>query len=290
MAEEKESTEYYVRGADDKVFGPVDMTTLVEWTGDSRLDSTSVVSTDQKQWTPAPLIPELEMIWLVETDPGTFYGPFNRRVVDGLIEAGTISRETRLYVLDTGKAAMERAKLEAELAAKTAAVIDMESRAVEQAATTKKTMDFMESKLAELTSAIGEIGKSAETDHTVAQNEVFKARERADEAEARATQAEAERDAIKGRLAVVETELADLRAQLETVTRFSAVQTPAAMSAAIQPEVVISDMPPPRAAPQFPGVGSSAGLAELEAAAKRELAAAKRHGISLGGIFGGKKT
>lgn len=289
MAEEKESVEYYVRGADDKVFGPVDMATLVEWTGDSRLDSTSVVSTDQKTWTPAPLIPELEMIWLVETDPGTFYGPFNRRVVDGLIEAGTISRDTRLYMLDTGKAAAERARLEAELAAKTAAVADLESRAADQAATTKKTMDFMESKLAELTSAIGEIGKSAENDHAVAQDEVFKARERADEAEARATHAEAERDAMKDRLAVVETELADLRAQLETVTRFSSVQTPVATSAAIQPEIVISDTPPPRAAPQFPGVGSSAGLAALEAAAKRELAAAKRHGISLGGIFGGKK-
>lgn len=289
MSDEQERVEYFVRGADEKVFGPVDMNTLVEWAGDSRLDSTSAVSTDQKSWIPAPLVPELEMTWLVETEPGTFYGPFNRRVVDGLLEAGTISRDTRLYVLETGKASAERAKLEAELAAKTAAIADLEARAAEQAATTKKTMDFMEAKLADLTSAIGEIGKSAEADHSAAKDEVFKARERADEAEARAANAEADRDALKNKLVVAETELADLRAQLETVTKFSSVQAPVQSSAAIQPEVVISDMPPPRSSPQFPGVGSSAGLAALEAAAKRELAAAKRHGISLGGIFGGKK-
>ena len=35
--------------------------------------------------------------------------------------------------------------------------------------------------------------------------------------------------------------------------------------------------------------GGAAGLAALEAAARRELASAKKQGISLGGIFGGKK-
>ena len=30
----QQNAEYYVRGADGKVFGPVDMATLVEWAGD----------------------------------------------------------------------------------------------------------------------------------------------------------------------------------------------------------------------------------------------------------------
>lgn len=287
MANRKGSVEYYVRGADEKVFGPVAMKTLVEWAGDSRIDPTSAVSSDQKSWIAAPLVPELEMFWLVETEPGTFYGPFNRRVVDSLMESGTIPHDARLYMLDSGKASSGRTKLEAELEAKAKAVADLEERAAAQAATTKKTMAFMEAKLADLTAAMAEIGKSAEADRSAAKDEIFRTRERAEAAEARAAQAEADRDAVEKRLAVAETELADLRAQLDAVTKFSAVKPVA--TPVIQPEVVISDTPPPRSAPQFPGVGSASGLAALEAAAKRELAAAKRHGIALGGIFGGKK-
>ena len=289
MPKGKCDVEYYVRAADEQVFGPIVMETLIEWARDSRIDPTSVVSSDRKTWVPAPLLPELEMTWLVETDPGTFYGPFNRAVVDGLFEAGTLTRDSaRLYELDTGKTAAERAKASAEIEAKTKAIADLEKRAAEQAETTKKTMAFMEAKLAELTKAIGDIGKAAETDHSAAKEEVFRSRERADAAEARAVQAEADRDALERKLSVAETELADLRSQLETVTKFSSVQTPVTDSAAIQPEVVISEAPQ-RSATHFPGVGSSSGLAALEAAARRELAAAKRHGISFGGIFGGKK-
>lgn len=290
MSEEKGnvSVEYYVRAADDKVFGPIGMETLIEWAKDSRIDPTSAVSSDQKSWIPAPLMPELEMTCLVETDPGTFYGPFNRAVVNGLIEAGTITKAARLYELDTGKADSDRAKMVAELAAKDKAIADLEKRASEQAETTKKTMGFMEAKLAELTASLAEIGKSAEADHSIAKEEVFKSRERAEAFEARAVQAEADREALEKRLSVAETELADLRSQLEAVTKFSSVKTPTSSSEAIQPEVVMSD-PSPRGTPHFPGVGNSSGLAALEAAARRELAAAKKHGISLGGIFGGRK-
>jgi len=290
MSEEKGkvSVEYYVRAADDKVFGPIGMETLIEWARDSRIDPTYAVSSDQKSWVPAPLMPELEMTCLVETDPGTFYGPFNRAVVNGLIDAGTITKAARLYELDTGKADSDRAKMAAELAAKDKAIADLERRTSEQAETTKKTMSFMEAKLAELTASLAEIGKSAEADHSIAKEEVFKSRERAEAFEARAVQAEADREALEKRLSVAETELADLRSQLEAVTKFSSIKTPSASSEAIQPEVVMSD-PPPRGTPHFPGVGNSSGLAALEAAARRELAAAKKHGISLGGIFGGKK-
>lgn len=290
MSEEKGnvSVEYYVRAADDKVFGPIGMETLIEWARDSRIDPTYAVSSDQKSWVPAPLMPELEMTCLVETDPGTFYGPFNRAVVNGLIDAGTITKAARLYELDTGKADFDRAKMAAELAAKDKAIADLERRTLEQAETTKKTMSFMEAKLAELTASLAEIGKSAEADHSIAKEEVFKSRERAEAFEARAVQAEADREALEKRLSVAETELADLRSQLEAVTKFSSIKTPSASSEAIQPEVVMSD-PPPRGTPHFPGVGNSSGLAALEAAARRELAAAKKHGISLGGIFGGKK-
>lgn len=280
---------FYVRGADDTVFGPVGMDVLVEWAADSRIDPTSVVSRDQKTWVAAPLVPELGMTWLVETEPGTFYGPFNRRVVDGLLEAGTITKEARLYELDGGRSSAERTRLEAEIAAKTKTISELESRASAQAETTKQTLSFMEGKLSELTAALGEVGKAAEADHSAAKEEVFRSRERADAAEERAAKAEAERDALVSKIAVLETELSDTKGQLESVTRFSSVATPAASSSVVQPEIVVSDAPPPRNASRFPGMGSSSGLAALEAAARRELAEAKKHGISIGGIFGGKK-
>ena len=111
---EKDSSGYYIRGEDGKAFGPVEIATLVEWAGDSRIGPTSSVSKDQKHWVAAPLVPELGMTWLVEAEQGVFYGPFNRRVVDGLLEAGTIARDTRLYEL-SGGASAGQAKLKAEL-------------------------------------------------------------------------------------------------------------------------------------------------------------------------------
>lgn len=283
-----QNAEYYVRGADGKVFGPVDMATLVEWAGDSRIEPTTSVSRDQAAWIAAPLMPELGMTWLVETAPGTFYGPFSRSVVDGLMEAGTIPRDTRLYELEGGKSSTERTRLKAELDARDAAIADLEKRFAAQAETTKKTMAFMEAKVAELTRAQAESRKTTDAERAAEREEVFRTRERADAAESRAVQAEAERDAIAKRLSVMETELADLKAQLEAVTKFTAPE-PTEDSEALLPEVVVSDTPPPRASARFPGVGSSSGLAALEAAARRELASARKHGISIGGIFGGKK-
>lgn len=285
---QRDAAGYYVRGADGKVFGPVDMATLVEWAGDSRIEPAASVSRDQKAWVAAPRVPELGMTWLVETAPGTFYGPFRRSVVDGLLSAGTIPRDTRLYELDDGRSSAERTRLKAELDARDAAIADLERRFAAQAETTRKTMSFMEAKVAELTAAQAEEKKVADAARAAEREEVFRTRERAEAAESRAAQAEAERDAAARRLSVMETELADIKAQLEAVTKLSG-PVPSEASEAIRPEVVSSDPPPPRPATRFPGAGSSSGLAALEAAARRELASAKKQGISIGGIFGGKK-
>ena len=284
---EKDSSGYYIRGEDGKAFGPVEIATLVEWAGDSRIGPTSSVSKDQKHWVAAPLVPELGMTWLVEAEQGVFYGPFNRRVVDGLLEAGTIARDTRLYEL-SGGASAEQAKLKAELDAKTAALADLEVRVAAQAETTKKTIAFMEAKIAELSSAQANASKAAEAEREAMKADVFRTRERAESAESRAAKAEAERDAAVKKAGVLETGLADLRSQLEAVTKFSAL-VKNADAEVVRPEVIVSDAPPPKAEPRFSGAGGAAGLAALEAAARRELASAKKQGISLGGIFGGKK-
>ena len=331
MAEVKKVV-WYVKGADEKVFGPIDSVTLVAWAKEGRIESSFSLSRDERAtWVAAPLVSELGMVWLVETMPGTFYGPFNRAVVDELLKQGTITAETRLYSLDEGKAKgksaaesaakaadekVKRAAAELDAAKKT--IAELEGRAARQAETTKKTMSFMEAKLKELTDKLAEMteanrsqGESAQAELAAAREEVFKLRARIEEAETRVTELDyarnlaetrvkksaADLEACEQRFKVAETEIADLRSQLETLTKFTSVEesvakvprTEKTKKGAIEPEIVKDEPPPKAAGLHFAGKGGTAGLAALEAAARRELAAAKRQGIGISGLFGGKK-
>ena len=58
--------EWYVRMSDGNVYGPADVAALVSWAEDGRVDPSSSLSKDRIKWTPAQLMPELEMEWLVE--------------------------------------------------------------------------------------------------------------------------------------------------------------------------------------------------------------------------------
>ena len=84
---------------DGKVYGPADIRALVEWASDGRIEPTSFVSQDRRSWQPAQTMPELEMKWLVETEPGKVFGPFNRAVVIGLFKSGGLGGEAKAYRL-----------------------------------------------------------------------------------------------------------------------------------------------------------------------------------------------
>ena len=90
---------WYVRTEDGKVYGPAAVSALVEWVKDGRIEPTSFVSQDRKSWMPAQLMPELEMKWLVEVEPGKVFGPFNRAVVVRLFQSGSASPTTKAYRL-----------------------------------------------------------------------------------------------------------------------------------------------------------------------------------------------
>ena len=92
-----EKEEWYVRSSDGQVYGPTDRATLVVWAGEGRIEPTGSVSCDRRTWTLAPRMPELEMNWVVETEPGRYYGPFNRKVVSRLSEAGSIPSGSVIY-------------------------------------------------------------------------------------------------------------------------------------------------------------------------------------------------
>ena len=90
---------WYVRMEDGKVYGPADLAALVEWSKDGRIEPTSFVSRDRKSWQPAQTKPELEMKWLVETEPGKVFGPFNRAVVIGLFKDDGVAKTAKAYRL-----------------------------------------------------------------------------------------------------------------------------------------------------------------------------------------------
>ena len=96
MADKKD---LFVRTEDGKVYGPADVASLVEWAKDGRIEPSCFVSSDRINWTPAQLMPELEMKWLVETEPGKFFGPFHRQVVSSLFHEGQLPQGAKAYRL-----------------------------------------------------------------------------------------------------------------------------------------------------------------------------------------------
>ncbi len=89
--------EWYFRSGEGRVYGPADVAALKSWAEEGRIEPSGHVSQDRKSWMPAQLMPELEMTWVIEAEPGKFYGPFNRAVVQRLSEAGELPEGALVY-------------------------------------------------------------------------------------------------------------------------------------------------------------------------------------------------
>ncbi len=94
-----DSREWFVRTEEGNVYGPADVSALIEWAKDGRIEPSCFVSTDRISWKPAQLMSELEMKWLVETEPGKFFGPFHRQVVSSLFKGGQLAATAKAYRL-----------------------------------------------------------------------------------------------------------------------------------------------------------------------------------------------
>ena len=91
--------EWYVRMSDGNVYGPADVAALVSWAEDGRVDPSSSLSKDRIKWTPAQLMPELEMKWLVELAPGKPLGPYNRKFLIASCADGSLPATAKVYRL-----------------------------------------------------------------------------------------------------------------------------------------------------------------------------------------------
>ena len=264
---------WYVKNTSGKVFGPIDLEALKGWVKDGRIEPLAGISPDLKNWMLAPLKPELEMNWIVENEPGQFYGPTHRTVLDDLKKAGTLSREARFYQDDRGAGAERLRALESALAAKDAELAQREMVFVEaqklsgkkelQLAAAQKTIAQRDERIAADVAALAQRDNQiAELTKAVAQKEGDRARA---EQELAARDAEVQR--LQAEVEQFKVQIAELKQEIEDR------QTPHARewsTDVIEPEIVTDEMPPPIARQAF-NLGNVSALADLERRAQQEL-------------------
>jgi hypothetical protein len=84
---------------DGSVFGPVSFDQLRRWAAAAQIAPHDKLSRDQETWLKAPMIPELEMDWLVEVTSERCYGPTSLGAVQEFLRLGEIGEET--YVINS---------------------------------------------------------------------------------------------------------------------------------------------------------------------------------------------
>ena len=76
------------------VFGPLRFDELARWASTAQIAPHDALSTDQRTWIKAPMLPQLGMDWLVEVTSEHYYGPTTLGAVQEFIRLGEINEET----------------------------------------------------------------------------------------------------------------------------------------------------------------------------------------------------
>lgn len=266
---------WYVKNTGGKVFGPIDLATLVSWTKDGRVEPLAGLSTDLKHWILAPQKPELEMDWVVENNPGQFYGPVNRAVIDTWRQSGALSAEARFYQDDRGAADALRAACDTAQATRDAACAELEKVRAELAhartelARARAELENLGRERERLLHALNDVQTEQEAVRT--ERDQFKSER--DEARAAHAETHAALEAARAAHTALTAECDRLKAEKEERERLPARTWETDV---IVPEI-IHDTPPPVMPSLFKpsGATGSSGapsLADLERQAQAELA------------------
>jgi hypothetical protein len=81
---------------DGGVFGPVTFEQIHQWAADAQISPLDKLSTDEVTWLKAPMIPELEMDFLIEVSPDQYYGPTTVGALKEFIVMGEIGPDTSI--------------------------------------------------------------------------------------------------------------------------------------------------------------------------------------------------
>ncbi len=274
---------WYVKNTAGKVFGPIDLDTLKSWVKEGRVEPLSGVSNDLKNWMLAPLKPDLEMNWVVENNPGQFYGPTHRAVVEDLVKTGSLSREARFYQDDRG-ASLERMRMlenalvakDAEITRRDVALVEAQKQVAKRdlaIAAAQKAMAQRDERISELTAALAQRDGQIDTlSKSLKGKEGDLVRAAGDLA-----RKNAEMSRFQEEIQRRDAEIVELKEQLAAKDTIHEREW---KTDVVVPEVVVDEMPPPTARSAFGfGLASAAStrplapssLADLERRAQEEL-------------------
>lgn len=91
----EESSQWFLMKHDDgTVFGPISFDQLKQWALDAQVSPLDKVSDNEHTWIKAPMVPELDMDFLIEVSPDQFYGPTTIGALREFLQIGEINGET----------------------------------------------------------------------------------------------------------------------------------------------------------------------------------------------------
>lgn len=96
MNMDESQTWYLLKNDDDALFGPIKFDQLKKWAAEAQISPLDKVSNDQKTWVKAPMIPQLEMDYLIEVSPEQFYGPTTVGAVREFYQMGEVDASAKV--------------------------------------------------------------------------------------------------------------------------------------------------------------------------------------------------
>jgi hypothetical protein len=103
MAIERSENWFLKKHDNGEVFGPVPFEKIRDWADSAQVNPQDMLSTDQVIWTKAPMIPELEMDWLVVVGENLLYGPTTAEALLEFERLGEINPATALINCKKGE-------------------------------------------------------------------------------------------------------------------------------------------------------------------------------------------
>jgi hypothetical protein len=82
---------YLLKAQDHDVYGPVKLEQLQSWAAEAKIAPLDKVSHDNREsWVRAPMVPELQMDWLIEMPDNYLYGPTSVGTIQEFLATGEI--------------------------------------------------------------------------------------------------------------------------------------------------------------------------------------------------------
>ena len=92
------SKEWFLRKSPEgEVFGPITLEDLKSWVAESKISPMDKVSSDaQQSWIRTPMVPELQMDWLIDMPDNTLYGPTSVSTIQEFLARGEIDENVNV--------------------------------------------------------------------------------------------------------------------------------------------------------------------------------------------------